>query len=188
MLNRINYSILTGHIRDSETNKPINANIAVKGIDDQGSYRKPYQSNNTYGTYYRFLKDGSYTVIFSSEKYYPDTFDVVITETGPTVLDVSLVRNSDNIIISKKGYSTAKTKTVLKTPKNGLIVLLLPFIYKSNAIEIYNSQGKKIDFTISENVNKDSFSLTLDISHLPSGIYFMRFANNSNNYIYTFII
>ena len=190
LLNRINYSTLTGHIRDSQTKEPINANIFVKGIDDQGTYRNPYKSDKIYGRYYRFLKDGSYTVIFSSEQYYPDTFDVVITETGPTVLDVSLVPNNYDIIISKNGNLTKNIKAVLKTRINGFVELVLPSVYKSSSIKIYNSSGKNIDFSVYEIVsnNNTCTHLTIDISHLSSGIFFMRFGYKRNNYIYTLIL
>ncbi|OYT13861.1 MAG: hypothetical protein B6I19_03005, partial [Bacteroidetes bacterium 4572_114] len=55
LLNRINYSTLTGHITNSVTGEPVVAEIFVEGVDDTGLYREPYASDEEFGTYYRML-------------------------------------------------------------------------------------------------------------------------------------
>nr|NQU93856.1 carboxypeptidase regulatory-like domain-containing protein [Bacteroidota bacterium] len=100
LLNRINYSTLTGHVTNSNTGDPMVAEIFIEGIDDTGSPRDPYMSDDDFGTYYRMLTDGSYTVTFSSFGYISQTFEnVVISSEAQTILDVEL-EQSEIIAVS----------------------------------------------------------------------------------------
>jgi hypothetical protein len=94
LLNRINYSTLTGHVTNSVTGDPVVAEIYIEGVDNTGLYREPYKSNEDFGTYYRMLTDGSYTVTVSAFGYISQTFEnVVITDEAQTILDVALVQS-----------------------------------------------------------------------------------------------
>jgi len=91
LLDRVNYSTLTGHITSSITREPIVAEIFIDGIDDTGVEKFPYQSDVEFGRYYRLLQDGNYNVTFSEYGYYPQFFsDVNINNSGQTILDVEL--------------------------------------------------------------------------------------------------
>ena len=104
LLNRINYSTLTGHITNSVTGEPVVAEIFVEGVDDTGLYREPYASDEEFGTYYRMLTDGTYTVTVSAFGYMSQTFEnVAITDEAQTVLDVDLIQSE---IISVSGTVT----------------------------------------------------------------------------------
>jgi len=94
LLDRINYSTLTGHVTNSATGDPIVAEIYVEGVDNTGLYREPYKSNEEFGTYYRMLTDDTYTVTFSAFGYMSQTFEnVAITDEAQTILDVALVQS-----------------------------------------------------------------------------------------------
>jgi hypothetical protein len=104
LLNRINYSTLTGHVTNSVTGDPVVAEIYIEGVDNTGLYREPYKSNEDFGTYYRMLTDGSYTVTVSAFGYISQTFEnVAITDEAQTILDVALVQSE---IIAVNGTVT----------------------------------------------------------------------------------
>jgi len=91
LLRRSNYRTLTGHITDAETGDPVVAEIYIEGIDNTGEFRKPYESDLSFGRYYRLLQDGTYDVTFSSPGYEPITInDIDISLFQQTVLDVEL--------------------------------------------------------------------------------------------------
>ena len=91
LLNRIDYSTLTGHVTDAVTGDPLVAEVFVEGIDNTGLYREPYRSNVDFGRYYRMLPEGDYTVTFSSLGYFDQTFsNVNIYNLGQTVLHAAL--------------------------------------------------------------------------------------------------
>jgi hypothetical protein len=92
LLNRINYSTLTGHVTNATTGEPVEAEVHIPQIDNSGLFRMPYKSNAAFGTYYRMLMNNTYTVTFSAYGYISQTFqNVAITSDGQTVLDVQLV-------------------------------------------------------------------------------------------------
>ncbi|MDD4741177.1 MAG: M14 family zinc carboxypeptidase [Bacteroidales bacterium] len=123
LLNRINYSTLTGHVTNATTGDPVEAEVHIAEIDNSGNFRMPYKSNAAFGTYYRMLMNNSYTVTFSAYGYISQTFEnVAITSDGQTILDVQLVPAQ---IIALSGTVTdtdsgepieGATVTVLNTP------------------------------------------------------------------------
>ena len=104
LLNRINNSTLTGHVTNSATGEPVVAEVFIEGVDDTGMPRDPYTSDEDFGTYYRMLTNGTYTVTFSAFGYISQTFDnVVITGETQTTLDVALEQSE---VISLSGTVT----------------------------------------------------------------------------------
>jgi len=92
LLNRVNQSTLTGLVKDANTLLPVVAEVYITGIDNTGAYREPYESDASFGRYYRLLQNGNYTVTFSAYGYIPQTFNNVnINSVGQTILNVNLV-------------------------------------------------------------------------------------------------
>jgi carboxypeptidase T len=100
LLDRVNGSILTGHITDFDTDEPIEAMIFIDGIDDTGVYREHYMSNAEFGSYYRLLTNGSYDVTISSYGYESQTFEDIIIDDDVTTLNVELIPSSSTIYLS----------------------------------------------------------------------------------------
>jgi len=100
LLDRVNGSILTGHVLDDDTAEPIEAMIFIEGIDDSGVYREPYMSNEEFGSYYRLLTNGSYNVIFSAYGYDSQTFEDVVIDDDVTSLEVALIPSSSTLDLS----------------------------------------------------------------------------------------
>ncbi len=92
LLNRVNQSTLTGLVKDANTLLPVVAEVYITGIDNTGAFREPYESDASFGRYYRLLLNGNYTVTFSAYGYIPQTFNNVnINSVGQTILNVNLV-------------------------------------------------------------------------------------------------
>ncbi|NCA85690.1 MAG: T9SS type A sorting domain-containing protein [Clostridia bacterium] len=120
LLNRINYSTLTGHVTNATTGEPVEAEIHIPQIDNTGLFRLPYMSNAAFGTYYRMLMNNTYSVTFSAYGYISQTFDnVAIVSDGQTILDVQLVPAQ---IISLSG---TVTDTDSGEPIEGAVVTVL---------------------------------------------------------------
>jgi carboxypeptidase T len=101
MLDRTSHSIILGHVTDSASGLPLQAEIFIDGIDNTGVYRNPYMSNQEYGSYYRLLTDGTYDVTFQAYGYGNQTFEnVVITSDDQTILDVVLSNGSATASVS----------------------------------------------------------------------------------------
>ena len=100
LLDRVNGSMLTGHITDADTDDPIEAVIFIEGIDDTGVYREPYMSNAEFGSYYRFLTNSSYDVTISAYGYDSQTFENIVINDDITLLDAALIPSSSTINLS----------------------------------------------------------------------------------------
>jgi len=90
LLNRMNRSLLKGHVTDAVSGEPMIATIHVQGLDDMPTLRTPYQSDAEFGSYYRFLPAGTYTVRYTTEGWLPYETEVTITADSVTVQDVQL--------------------------------------------------------------------------------------------------
>lgn len=90
LTSRVHYSILSGHVTDGISGDPVEAKIVIEGIDNNPGDRYDYKSDERYGRYYRLLNPGEYQVSFSAFGYQPQTHNISISNSGPTILDVSL--------------------------------------------------------------------------------------------------
>jgi len=92
LIQRQNSKTLKGHVYDAETMLPVLATIFVDGIDDHPLYRAPYQSNSTFGSYYRFLPVGTHTVHYLAPGYLRQSMNLAISNNTATIQDVYLIR------------------------------------------------------------------------------------------------
>ena len=90
LLNRKNHSALTGKVLDAVSGEPINAYVHVVGLDDSPVYRAPYRANENFGSYWRLLSPGDYTVRYYLHGYEEQERVVTITADSVTVEDVEL--------------------------------------------------------------------------------------------------
>ncbi len=89
-LGRRSRALLSGHVLDQETGEPVEAVIHVRGLDDSPVFRNDYKSNLQFGSYYRLLSPGQYTVDYIASGYQTQTVTVSISTTGTTQQDVFL--------------------------------------------------------------------------------------------------
>ena len=91
LLNRKNYKILQGHVTDALSGEPLEAIIYVQGIDDNPIYRTPIRSDAQFGSYYRLLPTGAFTVRYLREGYLSEERVVTITSNDRSIEDVQLM-------------------------------------------------------------------------------------------------
>ncbi|MDP8232538.1 MAG: M14 family zinc carboxypeptidase [Candidatus Zophobacter franzmannii] len=90
LLNRMNRSILKGHVLDSETGLPVEAKIFVNEIDGGGTGQMDYISNPNFGSFYRMLTPGDYTVTISADGYLAQSdIPFTILPNAPTELEIA---------------------------------------------------------------------------------------------------
>nr|HPR18239.1 M14 family zinc carboxypeptidase [Candidatus Cloacimonadota bacterium] len=139
LLDRINHASLQGHITDFATGEPLEAEIFIEGIDDNGEFRNPYMSNGEYGAYYRLLTEGVYNVTFSAYGYEDVTVEnVVISDDASTILDVAMTPANPDVTVSG-----TITDAVTGLPLAGAIVELPDY----NLIAVADDNG---DYEISD--------------------------------------
>jgi murein tripeptide amidase MpaA len=174
LLERVHKSTLTGHITDSETGKPVEATVYVKEIDDtvtnETSFRYPYKSNKSFGTYYRILVPGLYSVTFSAENYHSKSFtNISITDENITILDVQLDPLSSSLT-TPFNLQTNFTASVKKQNKESILITL-PCPGNIQNICIYSVIGKLIEKLPVPNQMVQTSSVEWNTTNLPSGIY-----------------
>jgi murein tripeptide amidase MpaA len=92
MLDRINHSVVTGHITNS-VGEPISADVIVHEIDFSSNMSSVEysKSDSLFGRYYRMLLPGNYSFTFQKEGYLSQTIEnVSVTENEPTELNIVL--------------------------------------------------------------------------------------------------
>ncbi len=90
LVDRKNRSTLTGHVLDAETSEPVVATIYIPEIDDRLPARAPYKSNASFGSFYRFLPVGEYTVHFHAQGYHAEQRTITISNDTVTIEEVQL--------------------------------------------------------------------------------------------------
>ncbi len=128
LLRSAHNSLVTGIVEDSHTGEPIRAEIFIQGIDDQGSFREPYMSNEEFGRYYRLLKPGNYRMNVSAPEYHDsETIAVSINENGKTEIFVKLEPKQFGGIAGK--INNAQTMKPLTSAKIEVIDSNIPPAY-----------------------------------------------------------
>ena len=115
LLDRVNYSTLTGRVTDAQTGEPVVAEIFVDGIDTSGLYRNPYTSDQAFGRYYRMLPEGNYDVVISADNYKTVVYEnIAITANAQALLDVDMTPVTDTSMVDIQANGTDDPLLLLK--------------------------------------------------------------------------
>ncbi len=177
LLNRVNQSTVTGLVKDANTMLPLVAEVYINGIDNTGAYREPYESDASFGRYFRFLQNGNYTVTFSAYGYIPQTFNNInINSVAQTILNVNLVP-AQSVVVTGVVTDLATglpiegaTIEVLSTPILPVTTNSLGEYTISNVMEgTYSFRVSKLDYATiiqSKNVSVSNhiFNFQLEVS------------------------
>ncbi|HNQ43117.1 MAG TPA: FlgD immunoglobulin-like domain containing protein, partial [Candidatus Cloacimonadota bacterium] len=91
LLSRKNSKTLTGHITDAVTGQPLAAKVWIVGLDDHITPRAHYYSSEDFGSYWRFLSEGTHMVKYLLPGYQTQTHTVSISTNSATVLNIQMV-------------------------------------------------------------------------------------------------
>ncbi len=91
LIERKNRATLSGHIVDAVSSEPVMATVYIAEIDDLRPVRAPYKSNSAFGSYYRFLPVGTYTVNYFAEGFVAEQRTVQIHGDSVTIENVELI-------------------------------------------------------------------------------------------------
>ncbi len=165
MLNYMEQALfgLQGFVSDSLTGLPLQATIEIPGYDlDQSEVL----SDSIFGFYARFLDSGYYEIEFSADGYIPKTIsNIRIDRLKRTDLDVQLVQG-----ITGSQKLLAEEINLWPNPARDFINLEMQMAPNEAAsITIFNQSGESVI-----KFENRSQKLSMDVSHLSSGIYFLR--------------
>lgn len=164
---------LEGYIRDSITNQPLRAKVWVETHD---GFNSEIYSKTSSGYYYRPILDGTYTISFFCDGYFPKTMpNITISGTGLTIQNVLLARDENSLekINNRIEYN------VYPNPANDFLTISLnskPNI-KTN-YSITNSLGVKL--LEGDVIDKKTI---IDISNLKRGIFFINVGTKVTKFI-----
>ncbi|MEO0084812.1 MAG: M14 family zinc carboxypeptidase [candidate division WOR-3 bacterium] len=177
---------ITGHITDAQTGEPVPAEVRVLEAYAAPETIRPRYADSIFGRYQRILKPGYYTLQILAPGYETVRMDsVLVTATGPTVLDIQLPR--------VPGIFEEKVIKASRQPNN----LVLPIFIKGKAkihwqilnkerarLFVFDNNGKKICTIFDKIFEPGSYVMEWDCrdkkgSKLSSGIYFFRLESKS---------
>jgi hypothetical protein len=98
--------------------------------------------------------------------------DVTVGATGCWVVKLKDKTLDTSTIV----YNTSSKNNILVYPTltNGIVKIFLPQGYDNAQLELINALGQKIDF----NFERGNLYNTLDLQHIPSGMYLLEIWNN----------
>ena len=151
MLDRVNYSTVTGLITD-ENDEPIIAEIYVTEIDSVGGMTsvEPVRSDSTFGRYYRLLLPGNYTFTFhNSNDEQIIVNNVTVSENFVTILDISFDgTETENFPLTVGNFQLSN----YPNPFNPTTTISFSVAQTSSFVnvEIYNIKGQKVKQLVNE--------------------------------------
>jgi len=153
---------LHGRITDSITGEPLAARIFIQNHDVDHSETFSFLPT---GYYHRPIKEGTYTVQYSSEGYLPKTYTLNVTDGATTIKNVQLVSLTQSAAsveppICRIYPNPTYNEIIIEAPKLNLTA------------EFRNITGKILYRTSLQNFNK------IDIEKWVNGIYVLTIMEN----------
>ncbi len=164
LINYIGESLngLRGTITDSLTGMPIRAKVFISGHDVDSSHTYSLLPE---GDYHRPIKGGTYAVTFSAPQYHSKTINITAVDGQCTIQDVQLTPIDYSV-----EQHDQQAFVLFPNPTSGILYITSmarpPLQY---VMQILDQQGKMVYTSTIE-----AGTSTLNISDLPSGLYFIR--------------
>ncbi len=184
LLDRIGYSMLTGHIYDSETQEPLRAEIIVK------NYYAPSlparMSDKAYGRYQRVLLPGSYQIEVRKPGYLPYiNSNINVTESTSTMLDILLTPME-----GEKTIDWCQTLIPLVNPgvmNEMSIYVKNPMLYSK--IKVIDVCGRTVRTFFNPSSNRIYWNLRDQSERrVPNGVYYLVAENGDTRETAKFVI
>lgn len=163
---------LRGFVTDSTTGEPLKAMVLIRNHDYFNSQVYSFMPT---GEYYRYLMAGTYDISYYADGYIHKTFTVNISDNDTTRLDVQLVAGYDPENIDE---APADKTGIFPNPVTDIL-------YIGNAVNIDKIQV--IDMSGRMLVNEEKPVISIDVSALESGTYFIRLFSNGKCAVEKFV-
>ena len=166
---------LHGVITDSLTGEPLLAEVSIAGHDIDSSQVFSHLPN---GDYHRYLFQGSYSVTYSADGYFPKTISSVsLANNETTNLDVQLVQN--NVMIKE---NLAHNLQLFPQPASAYITVnnLPEKISSAYILDAVGRRVRTLNFgnSVAETIHKENLSI---------GTYFLVFVVDGIEYEKEFV-
>ncbi len=154
-----------GNVTDDSGN-PLHSVIRVLNYDNDSSL---VESETRTGNFYRYLKEGAYDLLISSEGYFPDTvFGVEVFDYQQTPVSVQLISDNTNT----GTHDHAANMHVFPNPARDELRLRTKAAFTMNTrITVTDLSGRTL-VNAAPHAGRSSF--TVDVSALTPGIYVLR--------------
>ncbi|MCK4464522.1 MAG: T9SS type A sorting domain-containing protein, partial [Bacteroidales bacterium] len=162
---------IRGTVIDSITGNPLRVKIELLDHDQDSSH---VYSDTTDGNYYRLIHEGTYNLKFSAPGYYEKYIDSIIVENRKaTELDVQLVPLNHTNIFRK--YPIQFKLNLYPNPARTFVHLAFELPNPSMiTVELYDILGNRISRVGLRKYPVGNNQITLNITELSRGIYFVR--------------
>jgi len=139
LLDRMNYSGITGCIYDSLTNEPLSAEVIINGHYDPNL--PPRKSEPNFGRFLRILTPGADNIEISKDGYTAKSFqNVLVTNNALTQMNICLNKIGSDVI--KEDYPNRIT--INSNPAKDLVFIHLDNPQNFTALKIYDSNGRLV--------------------------------------------
>jgi len=181
LLNRALYSGITGHVRDSLTLQPLNANVEVLGLTGDSIVMRT--SDSLFGRFYRLLRNGTYTMRFSKTGYITKTIsNIPVTSDSLTKLEVLLAKPV-SVELRKAVEVSGSHLVIWPNPfKNQCTIYIASMEDGVAGLVIYNVLGQSVRHL--RNESKNTFvwdGKDANGKELKPGVYFFRLENGGTS-------
>jgi hypothetical protein len=166
-----------GLVTDTNGNELV-AKISIAGHDKDSSQVWSQPS----GVFYRYLKSGTYDLTFESNGFQSKTVAIAVTDFQQTTVEIQL----DKTV----GISSKQQNQLLIFPNPVTDILYVELNQEiSNPVKVvvYSADGKQV-FSKSFEKEEAKSLLTLDLSSLTTGIYFMDLEYAGNHDFAKFMV
>ena len=166
---------IQGRVTDAVTGEPLMAQVTVQSHDDEAS---AVLSNET-GCYHRPIEKGSFKVVFSAEGYRSQTVDVTVQNGLATVVNVAL----EPLAQAVDDFSRSLDCVVYPNPAHHSFTIAISNPMSSSfAGRLIDQQGRVLKCW-----NMNAAEQTVDVSDIPSGLYYIEIRNDSNRSVLKFV-
>jgi hypothetical protein len=173
---------INGIVTDTVTDQPVAAKIFIQGHDFDNS---EVYSHLPSGFYARPIYQGSYNLTVSAPGYFTKTINNVgVNNWSATHLDIQLRP------LTYDAQDKVESKVlVYPNPSNGILKVRIPdaAVHPLCSIQVINMVGDVVTTIQPDDCHADP-TLSLDLSNLPDGLYFLKFNSGYRIYLDKLII
>jgi hypothetical protein len=181
LLSQATYGI-RGKVSSRQTGTPIKARVEIPGHDNEISY---VYSDRSFGRFYRYLKEGTYDLVFSADGYINDTInDVFVEDFKATWMDVRMDSIAEPSGVAAGKFSDDWIRLYPNPTLDRLYVQLVNPSLQLTFIRIYSLEGRHI---ATVPVNREKMIFELQTSHLEKGMYLLELEFKQGISVYKFI-